>query len=225
MNNASESREAGFVGGAAIGLGVCIMLLIAALSFGAWAFSSRSYYKTSSDAISKTAAAAAVTKTQATDAATYAQEAKSPLTSYVGPSQYGSITVKYPKTWSAYVVGGSNGATQPLNAYFAPSVVPDVAAQDSVYSLRIQILQQPYDQVLQQYNTQLTGGKLAAKAYALSKVPSVVGVRFDGQIGTNQQGSTIIFPLRNVTLQISTQSLTYESDFDTFILPNLSFSP
>lgn len=198
------------------------VLLIAAISFGGWAFSSRQDYKDHSDRKSAIAASAAVKATQASDATKYAEEAKNPLKQFVGPSQYGSITAHYPKTWSGYVI--QNSAT-PLSAYFMPDVVGDIQNQDAAYALRIQVISQSYASALQLYDAQVQSKKVTVAPYSLPKVPSVVGSRIDGQISTHNQGTVIVIPLRNLTMLISTESQNFEPDFNNIILPNLSFSP
>jgi hypothetical protein len=53
----------------------------------------------------------------------------------------------------------------------------------------------------------------------------VTGVRVDGQIADNIQGSMIILPLRDKTQEIWTESNSFLPDFNNNILPNLTFSP
>lgn len=199
-----------------------VVLLISAASFGAWAYSSRSDYKNHSDVKSAAAASAAVKATQESDAKKYAEEAKSPLKKFAGPSQYGSVTASYPKTWSGYII--SNSST-PLSAYFQPDVVPDVSTQSSAYAFRVQVVSQTYANQLQQYQSLVQSKKVTVTPFSFAKVPGVVGSRIDGQITTNDQGSIIIVPLRNLSLIVSTESQSFESDFNNIILPNFTFSP
>ena len=222
MSGMGMNRQGGYIDSLLIPLILAVVLLLGAVLFGGWAFSTRQGYKNHSDQKAEKAAAAAVAATQITDAAKYAEEAKNPLKTFVGPSQYGSITMQYPKVWSGYVI--ENNST-PLNAYFQPDVVPDVSDQSSAYALRIQVISQSYAGQLQAYSGLVQSKKVTVAPYTLPKVPSVVGSRVDGQISSTNQGSIIILPLRNLTLQISTESQTFEPDFNNIILPNLSFSP
>ncbi|HKU18248.1 MAG TPA: hypothetical protein VJP80_03150 [Candidatus Saccharimonadales bacterium] len=219
----ATNREAGG-GGVLITMVVFIVLFVGAAGFGLWAFLSRQDYKNNSDQKAAVVAASAVQKAQASDAAQYAEEAKSPLKTYVGPSQYGSVTIKYPKTWSAYVIEDGAGS-MPVNNYFQPNVVPNVNTSTNTYALRVQVLGSSYDQVLAQFSSAVQAGRLTVKPYSLPKVSSVTGSRLDGQLSQTKQGSMIILPVRNVTLEISTEANTYESDFNNIILANLSFSP
>src|SRR5471030_1451582 len=82
---------------------LAILLLIGAGAFGAWAFSSRQDYKNNTDQKVAAAVTVAEQKTTETDTAQAAEAAKQPLKPYNGPEAYGSVVIKYPKTWSAYV--------------------------------------------------------------------------------------------------------------------------
>ncbi len=201
-----------------------ILFFIGAAAFGYWAFNQRQDYKNNSD--QKVAAGQAVTKqqTQAADAKQYAEEAKNPLKSYVGPSAFGAITVQYPKTWGAYVVENATGDPA-VDGYFQPNFVPNTDDQDNSYSLRVQLTQQSYNQVLQQYASQVSAGQATVAPYKFPKVPSVVGSIVKGQINSTKQGTMVIVPLRNMTLKVWTESSAGQADFDKYILPNFSFSP
>jgi hypothetical protein len=201
------------------------LFLIGAGYFGYWAYSSRQDYKDNSDAKVAVAVAANTKTVQNSDAEQYAQAAKNPLTLYTGPDAYGSVKVSYPKTWSAYV-DSTNGDT-PLNAYFHAAYVPSVNSQQT-YNLRVEISSQSYSAVLSQYSGQVQSGKISVAPYSLPKVPGVVGSRLTGTIDPNNptaSGVLILLPLRSTTLEVWTESTDYLSDFNTYILPNLSFSP
>lgn len=191
--------------------------------FGYWAYSGRQDYKDNVDAKIATAVEANTQKVQAADAKQFAEEAKQPLKTYVGPEAYGSVHISYPKTWSAYVdtTGGSIG----LNGYFYPDTVPSITARTSVFALRVQVVQTPYSQAVNQYSGVLKQGKVKVAPYTLPKVPSVVGVRVDGQITQDKQGSIVLLPLRDKTLEISTEANVFLPDFNANILPNATFSP
>lgn len=203
------------------------LLFVGAASFAVWAFGSRQDYKNNSDIKAAAAVAANKQVVQAADAKQYAEAAKSPLKTYIGPEAYGSITVQYPKTWSAYVDTSTNGSL-PLDAYFHADYVPATDLKQTYY-LRIQVTSQPYNLVLTQYAGVIKQGGATAVPYTLPKVPSVAGMRLDGQVvpgGDNQEtGSLVLLPLRDKTLQIWTESTSYLDDFNKYILPNLTFSP
>lgn len=203
-----------------------VLMLTTAVSFGYWAFMGRADYKNNSE--EKIAAAVEVAKREegiAKDRA-FAEQEKSPYFTYTGPSAFGSISVAYPKVWSVYVNSLSNN-TQPLDAYFNPRVVPAVTDQTAAFALRIQVVNQSYATVVQTVEAQVKSKQSRAAAYALPKVPSVVGLRVDGIVNPTKKnsGSMIIMPLRDKTIKIWTENSQYQSDFDNIILPQLSFVP
>jgi hypothetical protein len=193
--------------------------------FAFWAFSSRQDYKNHSDKKSAEAASVAQKDAQTADAAKFAQQAKQPLVSYIGPAAYGNITVRYPKTWSAYVQESQNGTSTPINGYLQPAFVPDVGNIDNSFALRIQLVTQSYDTVMSSFNGLMQTKKVAVAPFTLDKVPSVVGSRVEGQIKPTKQGSMVVLPLRNMTLEVWTESNDFVNDLNTNILPNLSFVP
>jgi hypothetical protein len=222
----NKHNQNGVVNSVVISLVFAILLLIAALGFGGWAFNSRQDYKNNVD--NKIAAAVGVAKQQqgAVDLAKYTEAAKQPLTTYTGPEAYGSLVVNYPKTWSGYV--DSTGTGQALvDGYFNPGTVPSVSSQSSTFALRVQVINQPYAQVLQTFTAaaQNTRNPLSFSAYALPKLPKTVGIKAVGQITQLTTGTMVVLPLRSDTLEISTQGTQFQHDFDTYILPNFSFSP
>jgi len=156
--------------------------------------------------------------------ATFAQDEKNPLKTYSGPAAFGGIQLNYPKTWSGYVNENSNGASN-VDGYFSPGVVPDLLGLNSVFALRVQVLNQGYNTVLQNFSSFVSAKTVTATPYTLPKVPSVVGTRLDGEVALNKQGSMIVLPLRDKTLKIWTEATQFVPDLNNNILPNLSFSP
>lgn len=207
-----------------ISLIMAVFLLIGALGFGGWAYSSRQDYKDHSDKKAQTAAELARQKESAAKDRQFAEEAKNPLKTYNGPAAYGSLTVNYPKTWSGYVDDTGSGAAL-VDGYFNPGVVPALNNQDSVFALRVQVLNQQYVSVLQTFSGLQQSGKVKVSAYALPKLPNVVGVRVTGQLTEKKTVDMVVLPLRAQTIEISTEGGQFGADFNTYILPNFSFSP
>lgn len=199
------------------------LLFVAATVFGVWAFMGRQDYK--NNVASKIAAAVQDnTKTvQAKDAADYAEAAKQPLKTYVGPEAYGSVHISYPRTWSVYVA--TDSSSLPLDMYAQPDYVPSITAQTSAFALRVQVTQTSYSETVAQYQSLQKAGTVTVTPYALPKNSNIIGVRVDGQLTPTKQGSMVILPLRDKSLTIWTESTQYLSDFNNIILPNASFSP
>lgn len=216
MKTKGDERGAlNFIWFAAV-FGTFIFLCVSA--FAVWAFLSRQDYKNNSD--KKVAAAEVVTKKETATAKdnAYLEKEKYPLKTYKGPSDLGSISVTYPKTWSAYVSPDTDNFF-----IFNPDIVTAGATQ--LYALKITVATISYDTAITQYNGQIQLGKLKATAYSLPKVSSVVGLRLDGEIQPGQPGSLILLPLRDKTIEIACQIPDFLKDFNKIILPNITFNP
>jgi multidrug efflux pump subunit AcrA (membrane-fusion protein) len=206
---------------------LAIVLLVGAIVFGAWAYTSRQDYKDNSDAKAAVAVEAAKKQLSAEKDKQFAEQAKQPLKTYNGPAAYGSLSIMYPKTWSAYVdTSGNSGSSEAaVDAYFNPDVVPGIKDKAASFALRAQVLNQQYSQVLDSFDDQARNGDIQVGAYSLPKMPSVVGVKVTGQITKDKNVTMIVLPLRSQTIEIWTEGDQYLNDFNTNILPNVTFIP
>jgi hypothetical protein len=201
-----------------------LLLLIGAVAFGYWAFGERQDYKNNVDSKISTAVVSAQKAEDTVKEKEFAERDKSPLKTFVGPSEFGSIHVQYPKTWSGYFASDGQGSPF-VDGYFSPGVVPKVDSETSVFSLRVQVVSDSYSSVLENFADSVDTGAVTIQPYAAPKVPKVVGSRVEGAIAENKTGTMIILPLRDKTLQIWTESDQFKPDFDNIILANLTFSP
>ena len=217
-------NQEGFVSTLLILFIFAVVLLVGAVGFGVWAWSGRQDYKNNVN--QKVNAAVTVAKQQEASLkdTEYAAAEKLPLRTYTGPEAFGSLIVSYPKTWSAYVDEADTGSTV-VNGYFYPNVVPSVTNPNNSFALRVQIINQSYSDVMQQFSGLVSTQKITVAPYALPKVASAVGSRLDGQVVPNKSGSMVVIPLRDKTLEVWTEAQQFESDFNNNVLPNLSFSP
>jgi cytoskeletal protein RodZ len=208
---------------------ILVILLIGAVGFGMWAFSQMQDYKNHSDQKAAVAVAAAKKQQAAELQAQYDEQSKSPYKIYESSPTYGSVKFNYPKTWSGYV--DSNNSSTPVDGYFHPDIVPGLQSK-TAYALRVQVLNQDYSQVVQQFNSEIAQGQTTSKAYVPPKMqgnPNVTsGLYLTGQINPSdqtQRGNMVIMKVRDKTLEISTQSLSYANDFNSIILSSLTFVP
>lgn len=215
----------------ALVIAVLVLALVAVGAFAFWAFASRQDYKDNADQKADQAVAVAVKDQQIKLQQQFDEQAKLPNKTFHGSSTYGSITFNYPKTWSAYV--DETDSSEPLNGYFYPDQVPGVSGS-TAYALRVELVDNAYDQVLQELDTTDAQGKLSAVAYAPPKMKKTANVQpgtlFTGALGQNQDGSVIngrelVIKVRDKTLKIYTESNNFLKDFDRTILPSLTFSP
>lgn len=205
-----------------VSLIICIVFLLAAIGFGVWAYLQRQDYKANSD--KKVDAAVVIAKKQTAEEKDkeFVEKEKNPYKEYVGPATYGSVKIVYPKTWGAYV---NEKGSQPLvNGYWHPSFVPG-SETGTAFALRMEVVATGYDQVMKTFDGKVKGGDVKVSPYKAPKVPSVLGSRVDGEINKGQKDSMVVFPLRDKTLKIWTESETFLNDFNNIILANLTFSP
>lgn len=218
-----KHNQVGAINGLLVSLIFSMLLLVAAAVFGGWAYSSRQDYKYNVDQKITDAVKLAKTEEAKRKDAEFAEAEKLPLRTYVGPSAFGGLTVLYPKTWSVYVDdSGGTGSGVPVNGYFHPKVVPSLLSGASVYALRAQVLNIAYADAVRRVGNQQ---ETTVRAYALPKVPNIVGVKISGRLLENKTGTMVILPLRSQTLQVWTEGQQFKKDFEGIILPNLSFTP
>jgi len=212
---------------------IIVILLVVAVAtavFGFWAFESRQNYKDNTDQISKLAVQQALSNQKTQLDAQFQQELKSPYKTFTGTATYGSISFQYPNTWSSYV--DQTNQSEPINGYFNPGDVPGVSS-NSAFALRLELTSTAYNQVLQQYSSQVSQGTLTATAFVPAKMKNVANVQpgtlLKGAIDTNSStplnGEMLVIPVRDKTLQIYTLSNDYLDDFNNVVLANLTFIP
>ena len=186
-------------------------------------FNQKEDYKLNTDQKVSVAVEAAKQETEKVKEAEFLEREKSPNKVYKGPAALGSLSITYPKSWAAAVDETGAGGS-PINGYFHPSFVPG-ASSGTAFALRIQVLEQAYDQVLRQYDAKAKQGKVRVSAYKAPKVPAILGSRVDGEIEKGLDGSVILLPLRDKTIKLSTESQSFMKDFNNIVLENFVFVP
>lgn len=200
--------------------------LMASLGFGLWAFTSRADFKNNTDKKIAAAVAENTQKVSAAKEAELAEKEKSPTKTYTSPAAQGSIGFNFPKTWSALVTELSQpGSAKPLDGYFHPNYLPGITNTTVAFALRVELVTQSYDQVINPFNNQAASGAVKVVAFKPDRVPSALGVKIEGTLANNKQGAMVVLPLRDKTLKIWTESQEFVSDFNAFILPTLTFVP
>ncbi len=210
--------------GLLLALIISLVLLVAILTFAIWAYLTQLDYKQNV----KTKVSAAVKVAQQTTATTkdkeFAEKEKNPLREYRASQSAGNLSVIFPKTWSAFINEATTSGTI-LDAYMHPGFVPGLQSGTD-FALRVRVVSKSYDQEVKQYESKASAGKVTISPYSLPKMgDDIVGVRIDGEINAGQQDSMVLFPLRDKTIEISTESAQFLSDFDTIVLANLTFTP
>jgi hypothetical protein len=198
------------------------LLFVATLIFGGWAFTSRADYKNNVDSKVADATAVAVLEAETAKDTEFIEKEKLPTRAFKGSATYGSLTFNYPKTWSIYTEEATSGVVLDLFAF--PGVVPGVT-NTTLYALRVEITSTTYDSELKKFERNITSGEVKSTAYRPELVTEVLGVKLDGAIDRDVQGSMVMFPLRDRTIKIYTEIPEFFNDFNSIILPSISFVP
>lgn len=203
---------------------IAIIFLFSAVGFGIWAFAGMQDYKNNVQPKIDQAVEIAKQQTASEKDKEFVEKEKTPTRTYTAGQTAGNLVITYPKTWSAYVDEADKGSTI-INGYFHPGFVP-TAGSGTDFALRVEVVSQSYDQVIKQFESKAKNGKVKISAYKAAKMPQgQVGVRVDGEINTGQQDSMVVFPLRDKTIKVSTESQTFLGDFNNIVLANLTFVP
>lgn len=146
----------------------------------------------------------------------FTEREKLPTKNYTSPSELGTVKLVFPKTWSSYVeVTRANG----MDFYAHPNYVPS----DNVnYALRMSVVNRPFANEVKSYDNAVKKGELRATAV---RVSGTTGSRLDGFLEKDQEGSMVIFPLRDKTLRVWTESNEFRDDFNNIVLKGLTFVP
>lgn len=152
------------------------------------------------------------------DEKSFVEREKEPFRTYSGPSDLGSVTFSYPKTWSVY----EESRDDELTLYLHPLVVPSVDSGDPVMAAKVEVLNERYDEVLTDYEGEAEDGALKVKPYETNDYK---GIRFTGQLEDDRTGTVVIFKVRDKTLVITTNAPNFIKDLDNSILKTLKFNP
>ncbi len=210
--------------GLIVSLVITVVLLLGALGFGIWAFMGMEDYKNNSDQKSAAAVVIAQQQTSTAKDKEFVEKEKNPLKEYKGPAAFGTINLKYPKTWGGFVTEASGTSGIPVDAYFHPNFVPGLQSGTD-FALRVKVVNKSYADQVKQFESKVKQGKVKVSPYTLPKVSGAVGSRVEGEVNAGQQDILVLLPLRDKTIEISTESNQFRSDFDSIILANLTFVP
>ena len=193
---------------------VCL-IAAAAIVFAVIFFMQYNELKTNYESEKGLAVSEAVKQQQDKDEAAYEERAKEPFYSFTGPSDYGSISFEYPKTWSVYVEkDGTNNSD--FVAYFQPKQVDATNNKESRYALRFQILNRQITSVQSSYETKIKNGKLTSRTFS-SDDNALSGTWYEGEISEGIRGIVILLKVNDKTLIMQTDAEAYRADFETLV--------
>lgn len=156
-----------------------------------------------------------VKKQEDIDKAKFEEQEKLPNTSFTGPSDYGSISFEYPKTWSVYVDSdGTNNSD--YKAYFKPAWVDPVSDSASRYALRFQILNRQYTTVQSDYESKVKNGEMTSSVFNADN-NKMTGIKYEGKIDEGIQGIVVLVKVNDKTAIFQMDAEVYRNDFEKLI--------
>jgi hypothetical protein len=208
----SSSSERGGVVATIVIVGLSVFM-VAFGGLAVWAYVNYMDQKNNVDAkISK--AVATAEKVQADDLEKkFEIRDKEPNRSFAGPSDYGTLGFKYPKTWSVYV-SNDGASAKSFQAYLNPATVPSVESETSRYALRVSIVNESYEDSIAEFQDLVEEGQLKASPV---KVKDQNGTRLDGSFSKDIRGAAVIYKIRDKTAIIRTDADTFKPDFENII--------
>lgn len=201
---------------------LAILLVVAVAGF-IWAFTEMTDWRDNTQTKIDEAVVVAKEEQQAADQVAFEEEEKKPNRVYQGPSDMGSVRFNYPKTWAGYT---DQSDAKKLMVYFNPLIVPPIDNGVTPYALRLQVTNDAYADVLDDYQKIVEDGLATASTIVVGKTDTFAGyegVRVDGQLTNTINGSVVIFKIRDKTLQIFADSQDYVGDLNNTILTSLKF--
>ena len=146
----------------------------------------------------------------------YEENNKLPYTLFTGPSDYGTLSFYYPKTWSVYVDNDGSDNSDFI-AYFAPTQVNPIKDSDSRYALRFQILRKQAEDVMKTYDNMVKKGQLTMSMFNADD-NRISGSLYEGQIGKNMIGMVLVIKVNDKTAILQTDSSeVFREDFEILI--------
>jgi hypothetical protein len=153
------------------------------------------------------------------DNANFVAEQKKQTLTYTGPSDLGSVTFDYQKTWSVYLAKSGS-----KDSDFVLQLNPVLVNGDSSVepAVTVSVINDSYDETVLSYQNQVDKGKLRATPVTIS---GSQGIRFDGELSSSvANGSLVVLKIRDKSLTIQLGVADYQADYAA-ILKSLTFKP
>ncbi len=173
--------------------------------------------KTNYDSDKGIAVAEAVKAQEDADIEKFKEESKLPYAKFTGPSDYGSLSFEYPKTWNVYVSSDGSENTD-YEAYFRPGQVDPIDKETSRYGLRFQILNRQITSIQPDYENRVKDGSLTSSVFSAgSGSAALTGTRYEGSIDEKIRGVVILIKINDKTAIFQTDADSYRADFDKLV--------
>lgn len=154
----------------------------------------------------------------------FAEREKYPYKTFAGPTDYGELTFKYPKTWSVYIASDWLKTSGDFEAYLNPSEVESINVKTSLYGLRVKIRDKAFETVVAEYQKALDKKDSNLSVQTITLKNGTTANKYTGTIpNTEFSGYVVIFKIRDKTAIIQTDSILFESDYNK-ILDSITFN-
>ena len=201
-----------------IALVIVSILAITFLGLFIWMFVRWDDAKTNLNAKIDEAVAISENELEAKLESEFAEREKTPYKTFAGPVDYGELTFEYPKTWSLYVgEEGNNGSD--YRAYFNPGAVKS-ADGENVMALRVSIVNNSTEDVLQEYQSYLGEGAMTMSTRLINGSNASL---FEGTLPNQRVGKIVIIKIRDKTATIQTDAEIFYEDYNR-ILDTIRFT-
>lgn len=129
------------------------------------------------------------------------EEKKSPYVPFAGPVDYGELNFVFPKTWSLYEANPVRGNDDYL-AYLNPGKVTK-ESKESRYALRVSILNQLSERVIESYDKKVSSGDLKLTVHPVNGENANI---YTGKFSDEVEGIAAVFRIRDKTVVLQTDS-------------------
>jgi hypothetical protein len=212
MTNMNRTHQSGLVNVWLVLTIVFAVTTVAGAGAFVWAYGNFSDQKNNVDTKISTAVATAEKEQADKDEAKFLEREKEPFQQFVGPEDYGRVMFDYPKTWSVYISRDTTSGGS-FEAFLNPVSIPPLSSSTQV-ALRVTIESRSYDSAVQAYSGAVRQGALVSSAV---QADDVTGTRLDGTFTNDIRGSAVLFKIRDKTVTIRTDAVTFKPDFDRLI--------
>lgn len=138
---------------------------------------------------------------------------KDPYREFLGPEDYGSLSFKYPQTWSVYIAKDASKGGD-FEAYMNPVEV-EAPSNTTINALRVAIRDTAIDSVIQTYESYVKSGKMA---FSTRQVGGVTANFYVGELPAGKmRGAICIFKVRDKTVILQTDAEVFLEEFNRLL--------
>lgn len=150
----------------------------------------------------------------------FADRERYPYRTFAGPADFGSLTFKYPKTWSVYIDKDGSAAGSEFAAFLNPVEVYSINNNTSINALRVNIRTASFESAVQNYDNQVTSGKLTLNIRNIGSASANV---YAGEFSEGLRGVVAIFRIRDKVVTLQTDAELFSGEFNN-ILDSVTFA-